>query len=419
MDCLAPPESWNWTRSQITAHQNARLRNLWPALREHPLYRKRLARFDSPPTGDAWRTIPPLTKSELVVGPGQTSRLFTGEPRRYVRYHQTSGTAGRPMPIYDTAEDWRWWLDCWDHVLAAAAVTDRDVAMMAFSFGPFIGFWTANDSLVRRGALVIPGGGLSSQSRVNLIVEQHATVLLCTPSYAIRLATAAREIGVDPARSAVTRIIVAGEPGGSVPATRYAIENAWGATVIDHAGASEVGAWGFGSAGGAGLHVIETEFIAEICDFSQDSNGVPVDPGADGELVLTNPGRAGGPLLRYRTGDVVQNPDGPPPPGCGFLHLPGGIRGRADDMVVIRGVNIYPSSIEAIVRQIDPAVEYEVMVDRTGDLDNLSVRIEAPPATAQSLASMLADRLAVRVNVQAIEPGTLPCSAGKAQRWIS
>ena len=418
MNLPAPPEAWTWSPEQIGEHQRHRLTQLWPTLREHPLYRNRLADFNEPPAGRHWRAIRPLTKSELLPATAdQPSRLFTGEPRSYVRYHQTSGSRGRPMAVYDTRADWTWWLDCWDHVLAAAAISDRDTAMMAFSFGPFIGFWTANDSLVRRGVLVIPGGGLSSEARVQLIFDRAATVLLCTPSYAIRLASAAAKIGLDAEHSPITRIIVAGEPGGSLPAVRGAIEQAWGARVIDHAGASEIGAWGFGSAGGRGLHIVETEFIAEVLEFDGDPGGVPVADGVDGELVLTNLGRRGGPLLRYRTGDIVRRDPPSTTRPCRWLHLAGGVRGRADDMVVIRGVNVYPSSIESIVRELHPAAEYRVTVTRAGGLDQLAVAIECPADSATRLANRLRERLSIRVPVEVLAAGTLATDGGKAKRW--
>ena len=129
--------------------------------------------------------------------------------------HQTSGTSGWPMPVLDTADDWRWWIECWQFVLDAAEVTSDDIAMMAFSFGPFIGFWTANDALLERGVLVIPGGGMTSEARLQMIVDHDCTVVCCTPTYALHLASVAQNRKIDLAGSRVSRIIVAGEPGGS------------------------------------------------------------------------------------------------------------------------------------------------------------------------------------------------------------
>ena len=216
----------------------------------------------------------------------------------------------------------------------------------------------------------------------------------------------------------MTRIIVAGEPGGSIPVVRERIEKAWGATVIDHSGASEIGAWGFGSADGKGMHVIETEFIAELLHFDDASpNGHPVADGELAELVLTNLGRHGGPAIRYRTGDIVRgyrNHDYE----CDFLWLEGGVLGRADDMMVIRGVNVFPSSVEAIVREVDASAEFRIIVTRKDEMDQLAVQAELDESSSSRLAELFRDRLAMRVQIDRVEPGTLPRFQAKAKRLI-
>ena len=169
---------------------------------------------------DQLATLPHTTKEELQPAAGDepfaANRTYPID--RYVRCHQTSGTRGRPLVVLDTAEDWQWWIDCWQYVLDAAEVTPSDRALLAFSFGPFIGFWSAFDALVARGALVIPGGGLGSLARIEVIRNARVTTLLCTPTYALRLAEVAAEHKINLAELAVEKIIVAGEPGGSVPA---------------------------------------------------------------------------------------------------------------------------------------------------------------------------------------------------------
>ena len=166
--------------------------------------------------------------------------------------------------MLDTPDDWQWWIDGWQFVLDAAEMTPSDRALLAFSFGPFIGFWSAFDAIVARGALAIPGGGMGSLARIELLRTTKATALFCTPTYALRLAEVAAENKIDLRHLSVEKIVVAGEPGGSVPAMRARIEAAWGAAVVDHAGATEVGPWGFADAEGRGLHVNESEFIAEF-----------------------------------------------------------------------------------------------------------------------------------------------------------
>ncbi len=216
----------------------------------------------------------------------------------------------------------------------------------------------------------------------------------------------------------MTRIIVAGEPGGSVPIVRQRIEQAWGATVIDHTGASELGAWGFGSPDGRGIHVIESEFIAELLRFdAQHPDGVAVADGEEAELVLTNLGRQGGPAIRYRTGDVVRGYRKHDQP-CKFLWLDGGVLGRADDMMVIRGVNVFPSSVEAIVREVDAAAEFRMIVTKVDEMDQLAIEVEMSEQKASTLSDRLRDRLAMRIVVQPVASGTLPRFEAKARRLV-
>jgi len=420
MSDLHRRDVWTWDRTAIRQHQLERLGRLLPVLREHPLYADSLAHFTSPIDSlEVLSELPILEKSAILPdSPAGPSKLFVQPRDRYVRWHQTSGSTGWPLPVMDTAEDWDWWLECWQYVLDAADVTTSDVAMMAFSFGPFIGFWSANDALLRRSVLVVPGGGLSSQARLRLILQQNCSLLCCTPTYAMHLAEVAEQQGVDLAGGPISRIIVAGEPGGSLPSVRSVLEKRFGARVIDHAGASELGAWGFATADGSGLHVIESEFIAETLVF--DSDGTVqrrAEPGETAELVLTNLGRFGGPVLRYRTGDLVRavwDHDLP----CRFVSLQGGVLGRADDMLVIRGVNVFPGSVEAILREVEATAEFRVIVSRREAMDQIRVEVEASEDAVRQLETRFRDRLAMRVPVAAVPAGSLPRFEAKARRWI-
>jgi phenylacetate-CoA ligase len=408
------------TPSQLRELQRNKLNRLLDEVRRRPFYAARIHGVSLPLKSlDDLKQLPLLCKSELVQESRCAPGLVFDLPRtRYTRLHQTSGTKGFPMAVLDSPQDWQWWLRCWDYVLDAAHVTEDDVAMMAFSFGPFIGFWTANDALVKRGAMVIPGGGVSSENRIRMIHDHGCTIVCCTPTYALHLQSVAEKMQVRLAESPVTRVIVAGEPGGSVPAIRQRIEQAWGATVIDHAGASEVGAWGFGSADGRGIHVIETEFIAELLHFDdRHPNGIEVNDGEEAELVLTSLGRFGGPVIRYRTGDIVRGfrqHDRP----CPFLWLDGGVLGRGDDMLVIRGVNVFPSSVEAIIRELDATAEFRMIASRTDEMDQLEVEIEADSDLARHLAAILRDRLAMRVVVTPVDAGSLPRFEAKSRRLV-
>ena len=162
----------------------------------------------------------------------------------------------------------------------------------------------------------------------------------------------------------------AGEPGAGIPAVRARIEEAWGARAYDHAGMTEMGAYGFECAAQSGLHVNEAEFIAEVID---PATGAPAD---EGELVLTNLGRLGSPLLRYRTGDRVRAARTPCACGRTFLRLEGGILGRVDDMLIVRGVNVFPSALEGIVRRFPDVDEFVIEVYRRGQLDEVRLLLE-------------------------------------------
>lgn len=411
----------SYSNLEIESIQLRRLNELLAVVAQRPFYSSRLGGRIKPLRSlKDLKQLPLLMKGDLVASqPGIPGRVFDLPAQHYTRLHQTSGTKGYPMPVLDAADDWSWWLDCWDYVLDAAEVTSQDVAMMAFSFGPFIGFWTANDALVRRGTMVVPGGGMTSETRLRMIRDYGCTVVCCTPTYALHLGAVAERSEIDLAGSSVRRLIVAGEPGGSTPSVRARIESLWGATVVDHTGASEVGAWGFGSADGTGIHVIETEFIAELLRFD-DANplGIEVEDGEEAELVITGLGRYGGPAIRYRTGDIVRGYRDHSHP-CSFLYLKGGVLGRSDDMLVIRGVNVFPSSIEAIIREIQPTAEFRMIATRADEMDQLAIELESESDGAvERLAELLRDRLAMRINVTRVELGSLPRFEAKAKRMV-
>jgi phenylacetate-CoA ligase len=333
--------------------------------------------------------------------------------QNYVRLHQTSGTTGRPLRVLDTQESWDWWADCWGLVLEAAGVTRDDVVYLAFNFGPFIGFWAAYEGAKRLGALTVTGGGLDSLQRLRAMREIGATVLICTPSYALRLAEVAHEHQFDLADFPVRITIHAGEPGASIPATRERIEKAWHAQTYDHAGMTEVGAFGFACSQRAGVHVNEAEFIAEIIS---PVTGGPAHEGDLGELVLTNLGRWGYPALRYRTGDLVRNGGHSCACGRSYLFLSGGVLDRVDDMLIVRGVNIYPSALANILHRFPDVQEYRIIINRAGVQDEISLQVECPPALVSQIQDELHVELSLRVPVEHVAPGSLPRFELKARR---
>ncbi len=412
---------------RLVEHQLGRLNALLRAiLPQNKLYAEKLgahidpsrvARADGPLDSlDQLGALPFTFKEELQVpiGEGQLAANLTFPLDAYMRFHQTSGTRGRPLAVLDTADDWRWWLDCWQYVLDAAGIQPHDRCLMAFSFGPFIGFWSAFEAACQRGCLVVPGGGMNTLARLELIRTSQATVVFCTPSYALHMAEVGSEHQIEVATLGVQKIVLAGEPGGSIGHVRGRIEILWNARVIDHAGATEVGAWGYSSADGRGLQVLESEFIAEFISLE---TGTPAAEGELSELVLTNLGRIGSPVLRYRTGDLVR-PVWQFEGANRFVLLEGGVLGRADDMHVIRGVNVFPSSIDHVLRSFPEVVEYRTFVRRASAMDYLVVEVEDRLENAERIAEELQLRLGLRIDVILVPLGSLPRFEGKGKRFF-
>jgi phenylacetate-CoA ligase len=423
------PAEQRLERSELLKFQVQRLQNLFrEILPANRFYQTKFAaakieRADITSTADLGK-VPFTTKAELVADqeaqpPYGTALTYSQD--RYRRLHQTSGTTGRPLRWLDTAESWSWVLDCWERIYIIAGVGHKDRLFFAFSFGPFFGFWTAFEAATRLGYLCLPAGGMSSAARLRFLLDNRASVMLCTPTYALRLAEVAIEEKIDLASSNVRALIVAGEPGGSIPATRSRIEAAWGARVFDHYGLTEVCPLGIEcQENPAGLHILETECIAEVID---PGTGQRIEPGQVGELVLTGLGRLGSPLIRYRTGDLVKMDSKPCPCGRTWMRLEGGILGRTDDMIHLRGNNVYPAALEAVIRRFPEVVEYRVEIDQSGPLAALCIEVEpAASAPANDLADRVSrairDELLFRAEVKAVPPGSLPRFEMKAKRII-
>ena len=394
----------------------AALRGLLVELRDkNPFYGPRLRDVSPPmPTSlaDFAARYPLTTKGELVADavahpPYGTAR---SEPlARFTRCHQTSGTTGQPLRWLDTPESWGAMTDDWWEVLRQAGLTSSDRVLFAFSFGPFLGFWLAFEAALKLGALCIPGGGMSSAQRARVAEENSVTVLCCTPTYALHLARAADDAGWD--KKSVRLILVAGEPGGSIPSVRARLGKAWPmARVFDHHGMTEVGPVTYEDPRQPGdLVVIERSFVAECID---PVTLQPVAEGEQGELVLTTLRRRACPLLRYRTGDLVRLKR-----KSGALVLEGGILGRVDDMVIVRGVNVYPSAVESVVREFPEVEEFQVTLDRTGPMAEVELEVEASAEVASALEARLMRDLGLRIPVTPAAQGSLPRFELKARRW--
>jgi phenylacetate-CoA ligase len=407
-----------WSADEISAHQLSRVnRLLAEILPQNRFYAGLLEGIRLPIESlEGMSELPFTFKDQLTGNPDGTgfATNLTYPIDSYCRYHRTSGTRGKPLVVLDTASDWQWWIDSWQFVLDAAEIVPQDRVVMAFSFGPFIGFWSAFDSAIARGVLVAATGGLSTLARLELMRSFRATVVFCTPSYALHMAELGAENQINVGDLAVERLIVAGEPGGSIPTIRERIQSHWKARAIDHSGASEIGPWGFADRNGRGLYVNESEFIAE---FISIEHGGPAGEGELAELVLTTLGRWGSPIIRYRTGDVVR-PTWTDDQECQFVLLLGGVLGRTDDMMIVRGVNIFPSAIEQLLHGFPEIIEYRMTAYKKGEMDQLLIEIEDRLEKPQRVIDEMKVRLGLRVEVKCVPLGSLPRFELKGNRFV-
>jgi phenylacetate-CoA ligase len=413
------------SRSAIHERQLKRLQHmLETVLSANEFYRKKFLAQGSCDINsiESLKNLPFTTKNELVEDQMRNPPFgtdLTFPPERYIRIHQTSGTTGKPMYWLDTEESWKWWAECWKVILDAAGVQPEDRIYFAFSFGPFIGFWAGWEGARRVGVMAVSGGGQSTSQRLKAIIDYGATALICTPTYALHMASEARNAGIDLAKESAIRITVhAGEPGASIPSTKRMIEESWGARCFDHPGATEVGAFGF-ECQSRSVHVNEDEFIAEILD---PNTGEAVAEGENGELVITNLGRIGSPVIRYRTGDLVQPSYQPCPCGRPFLLLQGGVLGRVDDMLIVRGVNVFPSAVENVMREFHEIEEFRVEIFEKQAMKEIKLILEPRESSVIGLADQVSqrvrERIGLRPHVELVAPGTLPRFELKARRFF-
>lgn len=388
----------------------------------NPFYRAKWHRsdgfegdFNVPASLEAFAaTIPFTHKQELVADQAANPPYGTNHTfplASYTRCHQTSGTSGKPLRWLDTPQSWGAMVEDWAQVLRAAGVQPGDRILFAFSFGPFLGFWLAFEAAQSLGCLCIPAGGMATALRARVLAENQCQVLCCTPTYALHLAEVAAREGLRDQVRSIRLIVVAGEPGGSQPAVRQRLSDAWhGARVFDHHGMTEVGPVTHELPDRPGvLKILEQSFYAEVVE---PATSLPVPEGTPGELVLTTLRRTASPLIRYRTGDIVvarRTAEG--------LLLEGGILGRVDDMVIVRGVNVYPTAIDGIVRNFPEVTEYRVTLDTRNALPELAVEIEAPDGIAPKLEDAFRESLALRIPVQSVPADSLPRFELKARRW--
>jgi phenylacetate-CoA ligase len=431
------PYTERMPREQLRALQLRRLQTLigW-AYGRSPFWRQRLDTAHVTPDQirrlEDVRRLPFLTKAELLENQATHppyGDMLTAPPSVAVAYHTTSGTSGRtPLRALESPRDWDWGAQAWARSLYGFGLRETDVVYVAFGYGSFIGFWGAHYAIQKIGATTIAGGSQSSEARLRQIVDSGATAVAATPSYAIRLGQVAAALGIDLARDTrVELLLLAGEPGANIPATKALIQDMWGARAGDFMGMTEtagITAFECNEQSGA-LHVNEDYFLEELLD-PQTSEPLPL--GEVGERVCTALGIGLIPIIRYRSGDLVRRvPASHCPCGRTFELYLGGIIGRADDMKIVRGVNVHPSAVEGVVRQYAAFREFRVVLRRTQQQDHIAVELEPHPTTDDEIAADLAMRVAhdlaavhegLRFEVTLVPPDTLPTFELKARRVV-
>ena len=340
----------------------------------------------------------------------------------YVRYHQTTGTTGRPLKWLDTRESWQWRGRCAAMSLWGAGTRPSDIVFFPFAFGPHVAFWGLFEGVWQVGALAIAGGGWDTLQRIRNILDNPVTVICCTPTYALRMAEVAKENGIDLRKSSVHLTLHAGEPGALVPSIRKKIGEAWGATPYDYPGLTEVGAYAIHcQSQKRAIHVNESEFIIEVID---PGTGGIVPEGEVGEMVLTNLGRSCSPGIRFRTQDLVRLKKGTCVCGRSFRMLDGGVLGRSDDMITIRGMNIFPLQVgEMVETHIAIGEEYQMVAYTKESVGELKVIIELGEGrngeeVANAIREDLRQRFEIRIEVEVVPRGTIPRSDYKSKRFV-
>ncbi len=340
-------------------------------------------------------------------------------------FHQTSGTTGQPIYQPDTWADWEWFGESWAFILWAQGYRPTDRVFIPFGYNVFVAFWAGHYAAEKLGCEVVPGGVLDTKARVLKIQELEATAMMGTPTYMLSMAATARDrLGIDPSTLSIEKITCAGEPGASIPSTKKRMEEAWGAKVYDHAGATEIGAWSYEcTAQSGGMHVNEALFLVEIEDV--ETGEIIDEPGRRGKMIITALDRQAQPCVRFDSKDIIEWASEPCPCGRSFRVVKGGVVGRADDITKVKGVLLAPSAIEEVVRGIDGlSDEYEVVVDKKGDVDKISLKVELLPDSVNQrdkIEAQLVDQLRLKTNLrydlEFKEYGTLPRYEVKAKRF--
>jgi phenylacetate-CoA ligase len=427
-------EYWNpyletLPREEITAIQLKRVRELLSYSKEHSVFYAQRYKGIEPEdikTLEHVRQLPLIDKDDLRSAQDGKEPFPLGEmlgvaPEDVTTFRQTSGTTGKPVYVPESWESWQWRVEVWCHILWMAGFRETDRVFVPFGYNVYVAFWEGHFAAEKVGCTVIPGGALDTRARINKILELRATGLLNTPTYGLHMAEEAEHMGLEPHALGIKRMMCAGEP---LPqATRRKLENIWGAEVYDHIGGTEPCAWAAMCGERRGLHIMEPFVLVECLDLETATR--EVDEGELGVAVVTPLGRRSFPLVRFNTKDVVRKAgDGC---ACGRTSMKiHEVAGRTDHLRKIRGVLFTPVAVEDLLRAEFPEItEYEIIVEREGIMDEISVKVEPREEMGESvlkdLVGRLSERLKVKTNlrfhVHPVAPGALPRYTLKAQRF--
>ena len=396
----------------------------------HDLYRDAGIEPGDIKTLDDIRKVPKVEKATLrdiqKKEPFPYGTILAVPLEDVTEYRQTSGTTGQPVYHPETWQDWEWSAESWAYALYAHGYRDYDRVFLPFGYSINIAFWAGHYAAEKIGCEVVPGGVLNTEARLLKMQELRTTALMATPTYILGMAdTAKKKLGLDPAKDLyIRKITAAGEPGACIPATKKRMEDLWGAKVYDQVGATEIGHWGFECQAQAGLHVLEAFHLVEIEDI--ETGATITEPGKKGSMVITTFDRFAHPCIRFDSKDVIEwSPVERCECGRTFRLLKGGVVGRADDITKVKGVLLAPTAIEEVVRDIpELGDEYEVVVTKKGDIDDITLKVEIAPdfkrnveAVEQKLVQQLRLKTGLRYNLEFHDYGTLPRYDVKAKRF--
>jgi phenylacetate-CoA ligase len=376
------------------------------------------------------KQVPKVDKAMLRTAQGKDpypyGDILSVPASQVTEYRETSGTTGQPVYHPETWQDWDWSAESWAYILYAHGYRDYDRVFIPFGYSINTAFWAGHYAAEKVGCEVVPGGVLNTEARLLKMKELRATAFMATPTYILGMVdTARKKLGLEPARDLhIKKITAAGEPGASIPSTRKRIEEAWGAKVYDHCGATEIGHWGYECEEQCGLHVNEAFHLVEIEDIATDA--AITGPGSRGKMIITTFDRFAHPCVRFDSKDIVEwSPVTQCECGRTFRLLKGGVTGRCDNIIKAKGVLLSPDTIEEVIRSVPQlGDEYEVEVTKKGDIDDITVKVELLPESAsetgvvgETLDHALRLKTKLRFNVQFHEYGTLPRYETKARRF--